>query len=131
MSIEISNSLHAAGVVDAVPEGAPFFTANGAQGFAAFGTDPAKNSVRTGPGRYKLRLTAPINLLAGDGIAWGQPLTVGFFPDNHPGPRAVFVTVDLADNFGVLDVQTQEAGMDKDFSFSIVVLRLAQQATGS
>jgi hypothetical protein len=131
MSIEISNSLHAAGVVDSATGATPFFRANGAQGFASFGTDPAKNSVKTAPGRYKLRLVAPINLLAGDGIAWGQALTVGFFPDDHPGPREVFVTVDLADNFGVLDVQTQQDGEDADFSFSVVVLRLAQQATGS
>jgi hypothetical protein len=130
MAIETVNSFHAAATVAVDNSGVPNFVHGANQGFAAFGTDPATSSVRVSKGRFRLRLLAPVNLLAGEGIAWGTPLAAGFFPEDHQGPQEVFVGFDLTDNVSVLDVQTQRDGKDDDLTFfSVVVLRLGQQSS--
>ncbi len=128
MAIETIDSFHAAATVAVDNNGTPNFVHSANQGFAAFGTEPDKNSLRIGPGRFRLRLVSPVNLLAGEAVAWGFPLAAGFFPENHQGPQEVFVGFDPEDNVRFLDVQTQRAGQDADLTFfSIVVLRLGQQ----
>src|SRR5260370_41529993 len=63
MAIETIDSFHAAATVAVDNNGTPNFVHSANQGFAAFGTEPDKNSLRIGPGRFRLRLVSPVNLL--------------------------------------------------------------------